>query len=67
MPFDYQRVLDALEDAADIAWLEERDREDREEAVSPPADEFGGEVQGEPTQWSTTTRSTHRRPHGCES
>lgn len=38
MPFDYQSVLDSLERAADIAWLEERDREDRDEVAAGPED-----------------------------
>lgn len=51
MPFDYQSVLDSLERAADVAWQEERDREDREEVAAGPPEEFGGdEPQGEPTE-----------------
>lgn len=38
MPFDYQRILNALERAADTAWLEERDREDREEVAATATD-----------------------------
>ena len=38
MPHDYNRILDALEDAADRAWAAETERQDQESIMADNAD-----------------------------
>lgn len=42
---NYQQILDALERAADVAWDNERDREDREEVAATEDDLLAMEKQ----------------------